>query len=96
MQNARYEVLCSLAILLEITANLYIHRREFTPFEKRASPQAAQAAQAAQATQAGNREAAQAAQATQGENRLRWLRTHTQGASAGKKDVVGARGAVEE
>jgi hypothetical protein len=39
-----------LAILLEITANLYVQTRN-TPFEKRASPQAAQAAQA------GNREA---------------------------------------
>ena len=66
--NTRYEVLCSFAILLEITANLYVHRRRFTPFEKRASPQAAQA------TQAGNREAAQAAQAAQEENRQRWLR----------------------
>ena len=71
MENARYEVLCSFSILLEITANLYVHRLEITLFEKRASPQAAQAAQAAQA---GNREAAQAAQVAQEENRQRWLR----------------------
>jgi hypothetical protein len=32
--NTRYEVLCSLAILLEITANLYVHRRG-TRYSKR-------------------------------------------------------------
>jgi hypothetical protein len=34
MENARYEVLCSLAILLKITANLYVHRRG-TRYSKR-------------------------------------------------------------
>ena len=60
--NTRYEVLCSIAILLEITAYLYVQKRPICAYSKeRKDPQAAQAAQgdkeATQATQGGKQAA---------------------------------------
>jgi hypothetical protein len=75
-------------LFYSINHSLFIRTRtRNTPFEKRASPQAAQAAQA------GNREAKQAAQATRRENRQRWLRMATKGVKRRqKKSAVEAVG----
>jgi hypothetical protein len=54
--NTRYEVLCSLAILLEITANLYVHKLEIRHSKRgQARRQRRQRRQRKQATERPNR-----------------------------------------
>ena len=68
--NTRYEVLCSLAILLEITANLYVHRRG-TRYSKRGQARRQQGIPQAARQSAGSK-----AERKEEKERQHWLRIH--------------------
>jgi hypothetical protein len=81
--NTRYEVLCSLAILLEITANSYVQRVPFTLYERGQARR--QRRLRRQATEKPHRQ------------RRKCMDAYTQAGrqAQAEKDVVGARGAIE-
>jgi hypothetical protein len=92
----RYEVLCSLAILLEITANLYVHRRG-TRYSKRGQARRQQGIPQAARQSAGSKAERRQQGRAQGGKREAALAAYTQRASkvCGKRSLSIQKEAVE-